>query len=118
MYRADLHFDLRAAVLSAQGKAAAGQAAPATRNAGLVFAAGPWDLYVRALRSPWLIWVLDAVDTVDILMRTAFFAFCAGGAVEFWMVDKPKPASLDAIAGGFVAVSYAGVLLYVLERLV
>jgi hypothetical protein len=126
MDRAELHFDLRAVVLGAQGvqgpagKAAgqaAGEAAPATCNFGLVFAADLWDLYFRALRFLGLIWALDVVEAVDILMRTAFFALCAAHSVEFWMVDEPKPVSLDAMAGGFVAVSYAGVVLYVLERL-
>ena len=130
MNHAELHFDLRAAVLAARGvegnKAAAGQAdaqpapsAPATFNVGLVFAEYLWDLcYCRALRFPRLIWALDAVDAVDTLMRTAFLALCAANSVEFWVVDKPKPVSLDAMAASFVAVSYAGVLLYVLERLV
>lgn len=128
MDSAELHFDLRAAVLGTQGvqgKAAVGQAdapaapaAPATCNVGLVFAADLWRLYFRVLRFLRIIWVLDVVDALDILMRTAFFTLCVVNSVEFWMVDKPKPVSLDAMSGGFVAVSYAGVVLYVLERLV
>ena len=125
MDRAELHFDLRAVVLgtqAVQGKAAAGQAeapaAPPTCNFGLVFAADLWDLYSRVLSFLRITWVLDVVDAVDILMRIVFFALCAVHSVEFWMVDEPKPVSLDAMAGGFVVVSYAGVVLYVLERLV
>ena len=124
MERAELHFDLRAAVLRGkpvQGKAAeTGEEAPsalATCNVGLVFAADLWDWYYRTLRFLNLIWLLDVVDAVDVLLRTMFFALCAVDSVEYWLVDEPKPVSLDAMATAFVVVSYAGVLLYVLERL-
>lgn len=133
MKHAELHFDLRAFVLGVQAvqgpvvgvtglEKGAGReqtpAAPATRNVGLVFAADLWNLYARVLCFLGMTCVLDVVEVLDILMRTAFVTLCVVHSVEFWAVDEPKPVSLDAMAGGFVVVSYAGVVLYVLERLV
>ena len=126
MEGAGLSFDLRAAVrpgaavgaaVGAEGEAKE-QPAPPTCNVGLVFAADLWDWYSGALHFLNLACVLDVVDAADIIMRTIFFALCVLDSVEYWLVDEPKPVSLDAMATAFVAVAYAGVVLYVLERLV
>lgn len=113
---AGLDFDLQKA-LAAPGLAE--EAGPPTLvDAGLLYTAALWDVYVRALRATRTYpFFFEAVQALDGLLRLALVVLSASLVAELWIARSHPPVELDTFSLVYLAVSAGNVLLVLRERL-